>query len=346
MTSGSVTDDNAEAALDVARRYIDVGNYGRAADLLRTALSQHPDDAALLAQYARAELLLDNYDAAAHSAYAALSRCPHDAFAMQIYALALEGQGRLPEALFMASRTVADHPHDAYAHIVYARMLCTARQLNYALVAVNEALRLEPTYVPALVLRGYILHGLGQLRESTAAYRQALSLEPGNAEALHNIAVNKLSRGKFGRALRGFLGAAALDPAMGDLARRNIGAALAKIFKRITVLAVFLGIPVAMVGEMHSTGESTAGPRLVAGLVTTALIVSLGWVLRVIPRRVLVSVLRQRAFVAARLVHALLGVGAGAWATIIGGSAWMIVAGVALVVSGLLLVRIGWMIGA
>lgn len=345
MTSGSITDDNAEAATEIARNYIATGNAERAKDVLRAALSQHPNQPLLLAEYARAELLLDNDLSAAHSAYASLSYAPHDAYAMRIYALALDRLGRHPEALWMAWRTVTAHPHDVNAHYMYAQLLHNARQSHYALPVVNEALRLDPTDVDALVLRGWILNDLGRIRESTASYREALSLDSGNAYAFNNIAVNRVSRGRFGRALRGFLGAAALDPTLGDLARRNIGVVLTKLFRRVTLVAGFLGLLVVLIGSVHSNGEPTATLRVVTGLITAALTAILGWLLRTVPRRVLASALRDRPFVTARVVHALLGVGAGTWATIFGGSPWMIVAGGMLIAGGLLLVRVGLFIG-
>lgn len=333
--------DRVDEAIHAANAYIETGNYQRARDVLRHSLSQHPNDPALLRHYARAEYSLDNYTSAAWSAYAVLSAVPHDEWATRIYALSLAGLGRLHEALWMSWRAVMAHPNEPLQHEVYARLLRKSRQLPSALVVVDKSLRLDPVSVDALVLRGLILEELGRIDESDASYRQALSLHPGHAWALNNLAVNRLRGGKFGLALKGFLGAGGVDPRIGDLARSNIGVVLAKILKRVTMVAVVLGAYAVEVSATHCSGHSTVITRALTGLVTAALIVVLGWMLRSVPRRVLISVLRDRGFVAARLIHALLAVGLGTVITVFGGAVWTIPAGVVVTVAGLILVRVG-----
>jgi Flp pilus assembly protein TadD len=284
--------DPAAEAVHLAQAYLETGNYERAREVLRRSLAEHPNDPGLLAQHARAEFLLDNYAAAAWSAYAALSAAPPDDMVMRIYALSLDGLGRAYDAMWMAWRTVTTHPNEPLAHRLYAKLLQKSRQFSSALLAVDEALRLDPTSVDALVLRGSILHDLGRIGESDASYRQALTLDPGNAEALNNIGVNRLQRGKFARAVRGFLGAAGNDPALGDLARRNIGVVLRRVLRLVTIVAALLGLLVAFAAGLHGEGHSTGTLRVITGLVTAILIAVLGRLHRVIPREVLTSVLR------------------------------------------------------
>ena len=325
----------------LAEAYFETRNYERAREVLRGLLAEHPNDPAILADYARAEYLLDNYPSAASSAYAALAAAPQDEMAMRIYALSLDGLGRPHDALWMAWQGVIAHPNEPLQHRVYARLLQRSRQFPSALIVVDEALRLNPASADALVLRGSILHDVGRIPESTAAYQQALSLDPGNAEAVNNLAVNRLRGNKFGDALRGFMGAAGLDPSLGDLARRNIGAVLAKMLQRITVLAVVLGLEVAVVGSTPTMDRRTLMIRVLGGMLAAVLIAYLGSLLRVTRRQVLASSLKDRPFVAARLIHALLAVGAGAWVAIFGGAPWTVPIGVLLIVSGLILARVG-----
>jgi Flp pilus assembly protein TadD len=298
-----------------------------------------------LAQYARAEYLLDNLPAAASSAYAALSVAPQDEMAMRIYALSLDGLGRYYDSMWMAWRTVVAHPNEPMPHRLYARLLHKWRQNPAALQAVDEALRLAPTDVDALVLRGSILHDLGRIAESDAAYRQALALDPGNAEALNNMAVNRMRRGGFLAALRGFLGAAGLDPALGDLARANIGVVLRRVLRLVTIAATILGFLVAFAAGLHNEGHPTATIRVTAGLVTAALIAVLVRLGRTIPRPVLKSVLREQLFVTLRLAHAVVAVVAGAWVTVFPGPVPMVAVGGMLTLGGLILFRIGAFIG-
>lgn len=333
--------NSAAEAIAVAEAYLSSKNYERGRDVLRLALSQHPHEPDLLAHHARAEYLLGNHTEAAVSAYAALAAKPLDELAMRIYSLSLDGQGRGAEALWMAWRTVTAHPNEALAHRLYARVLQNARRCYDALTEVDEALRLGPMDADTLVLRGSILHDLSRIAESSAAYERALELEPGNAEALNNLAVNRLRRGKFIHALRGFMGAAGSDPTLGNLVRRNIGAVLATILGRVTVVAVMLGVLAAFIGSSHGKDFQSTMLRVVTVFVIVWLLGNFAWLLRAVPRRTLISALRGRAAVVVRLVHAVLAMAVGATAVALDGPAWAIPAGVLVAVSGLIIVRFG-----
>lgn len=115
-------------------------------------------------------------------------------------------------------------------------------------------------------------------------------LDPDDAIVLHNLALNRLRRGRFSAALQGLLGAAGLDPKLGDLARGNIGVVLAKMLSRAAILCAALGVAVLVVGVAASDGAATAQPRVVAGLITAALIVAVAWTVRIVPHRVVKSV--------------------------------------------------------
>ncbi|WAJ46598.1 hypothetical protein OK015_09120 [Mycobacterium sp. Aquia_216] len=341
MTSESGVDQ----AIHIAEAYFDTENYERGREVLRRSLAQYPSDPGLLAQHARAEYLLENYDGASRSAYAALAAAPQHELAMRIYALSLDGLDRCGDALWMAWQGVRTHPNEPLQHRVYARLLQKSRQLHSALMVVDEALRLDPASPDGLVLRGSILHDMGRIRESTDSYRQALALDANHAAALNNMAVNRLQRGKFGHALRGFLGAAGSDPALGDLVRRNIGAVLAKMLRRLTVVATVLAVLIQIVGFTHDDGHPTVTLQVATGLLTAALIFILGRVLHAIPRSVLVSVLRERCFVVARLVHALLVIGLGVCVAAFGGLTWSTAVAVMLTIAGLILTRVGLTLG-
>ncbi|WP_322859813.1 tetratricopeptide repeat protein [Mycobacterium europaeum] len=336
--------NRADGALRLAHAYYETKNYERARDVTRVALSQNPNDPDLLALHAATEHALQNYWPAANSAYGALSAAPQHEFAMRVYALALEGLGRNYDAMWMAWRGVVAHPNQASQYRLYAGLLLRSRQQSTALYVIDRALQLEPNSVDALILRGATLHRLGRLVESDASYRQALQLDPGNAEALNDLAVHGLDRNKFGRALRGFLGAGS-DPDLADLARRNIGVVLQKVLTGVTVGAGLLSVVLAITAGAHNDGRPTAVARVVVGLLTGALIAVLWWLLRAIPRGVLLSVLRKQRFSAARAIHALVAIAAGAWITVYPGPPAMIAIGGLLAVSALVIIRIGLFIG-
>lgn len=339
MTSGAETDGRADA-VNIARAYIETGNYERAKEVLGQQLSQEPNDPALLAVYADAELRLENYPSAAESARAALSITPSDAAIMRIYALAIDGLGRSAEALELAWRSALDNPNDPVAHWFYARLLHDSREYVSALIVVDEALRLSPLFTTALFLRGLILKKLGRVEESTAAYQRVLELDPDHAEALHNLAVNRLGRGKLGRALEGLLGAARLEPMLGDLARVNIGLVLSKMLSRAAIVALVLGVATLVAGVVRAEGEATTPQRVVVGLVTAGLIVALWRMRRVVPSHVFKAAVRRRPSLVIRVVHAVGSVGVGLWVTAIGPGVWSISTGLGLVVFSLFLIKV------
>jgi len=117
------------------------------------------------------------------------------------------------------------------------------------------------------------------------------------------------------------------------------------MLRRLTVVATVLAVLIQFVGFNHGDGHPTVGLRVATGVVTAALIVILGRLLYAIPRAVLKSVLSERGFVVARLVHALLVIALGAWVTAFGGLAWTVAAALVLTVAGLVLTRVGLTLG-
>lgn len=242
----------------------------------------------------------------------------------------------------MAWQTLLAHPNEPVTHRAYATLLKKARQTPYALYSADQALRLDPANPDGLILRGSILHDLGRFPESDAMYWEALGLDPGNAEALNKLAINRLHRGRLVRALRGFLGAAGSDPAMGPIARRNIGVVLEKVLRWVTVVATFVSVFSFVIVVTRSEGHSTAAVlRVLTGLLIAVLTGVFIWLLRAIPRRVLTSVLREHGLVALRVVHGVLALVVGACATIFAGPDGIIAVFGLLLVGGLVLVRVG-----
>lgn len=334
-----------DEVIQVTNAYVDAKNYERAREILSNTLSQNPNDPTLLASYARVELALGNDWLAARSAYAALAGAPDSEFAMRLYALALYNLGRQYDGLWMAWRAVTSHPNEPAPLRLYAQLLHRTRQLRSALIVIDRALRLDPQSVDALIRRGAILYAMGQRDESEASYRAALQLDPANAEALNDLAVHRLGRLKFGRALQGFLGAAGSDPGYGALSRRNIGVVLRKVLTLVTVGAGLLSVCLAITVGAYVEGRPTAVARVVVGLLSAVLVAVLWWLIRAIPRYVLVSVLREQHFVGLRLAHAVAAVAAGTWVTVCPWPAGMAGVGGLLAVSAVIIIRIGLFIG-
>jgi Flp pilus assembly protein TadD len=309
---------DADAAVNISESYFATGNYRRAEEVVGAALATNPHHPRLLTAYARAKLGQSDYAAAANSAHAALAVAPENEHAMRVYSRVLELQGRMPEALWMAWRTATAHPDSHLAHQNYARLLEATGRRTEAMTVINEALRLNPLDADALNLRGDIFLGLGQVGLAEADFREVLRLNPENAEAVHNLARLKYVRGRWWSAINGFLGAGRLDPAYGDVARKNVGVALTGVLRRCTWLVLIVGFAVIVTFTQHEDGGATVIPRIVAGVGAVLLLVTFTRVMHELPRRTLKSVVRQRQMLAVRIVQLFAGVVFGAATAIMG----------------------------
>lgn len=341
MTAGESTVGDVDGAVALASNYIDARQHARAERILRDALTASPDSAVLLANLARVQVLTDDYASAARTAHSALAVSPEYGFAMRMYAVALDGAGWLSQALWVAWRAATMHPTDRLAHFVYAELLLKAGRPHDALVVVDEALRLEPAQPDSHVLRGQILARLGRVGESTASYEEALRLDPGHAAAVNNIAVNRLAHSRWSTALRGFLGAARLDPELGDLARRNIGVALVRPLRLATFGVVVLAFFVILAAPDSEQGSSSVQARMMAGICTVALLAGLVWLSRVVPLRTWRSVLRTRSTLVLRLGLIVCAIPVGVLATLGRGGAVTSVVALVLWLGALVVVFIG-----
>ncbi|WP_157516720.1 tetratricopeptide repeat protein [Mycobacterium sp. MS1601] len=329
---------SVEQTVGIARMYSDGRQYRQAADILGTALQQNPDSAALLVEMARAQLGLDNPEAAASSAFAALSVDPGHVYAMRVYALALDQLGQRHDALTLAYRAVLADSHNYLTHYTYGMLLLNAGHFLQAYTAAVEALRGGSADPEVHFLCGRILNKLGRLEESTVAYQEALRLDPEHASAEHNIAVNRLNRGHWSRALTGFLGAGRMDPELGEHVRRNVGVALIRPMRWVTLM-VLVTAYFAIVS--HQPGA--AAPRVItviAAIVTVALLVR---VVRPVPRAALRSVMRARPMLAVRGGLAVYAVVVGVLSASGLLAAVSLPAAVVLLLATILTILIGWL---
>ncbi|MDX1874321.1 tetratricopeptide repeat protein [Mycolicibacterium sp. 120266] len=335
----------AADAGDVAAAYLDTGNYQRAAEVLQSALAGDPGNTVLLARYAQARLGLKDYAGAASAAYSALGVAPTNAYAKRVYALALHGLGRYHEARWMAWRTVTEHPDDYRAHYIYAHLLHLAGFDHDAFLVINEAVRLNPASADVRVLRGDISRLMWNRSAAEADYHEALRLEPDNASAVHNLAVSRLRWGSLTTAVRGFLGAGRLDPELGPLARKNIGAVLIRVLRLATASVVFLAVALIAMGGTHDLHHSTVLPRVFAVVLSAGLGAVVVWVVRSVPRPTLRTVLRQRFLLVIRLAFLMVAMAIGIGTALIGAASVAGVLGPVLLLGVIGLTVLGWLVG-
>ncbi len=330
---------------DVAAAYLDSANYQGAADVLRTALAADPTNVDLLVDYARACLGLRDYAGAAWAAHSAMGIAPGNEHVMRLYALALQGQRRLPEALSMAWKAATEHPGSDLAHYTYASLLREAGHDREALYAVNEALRLNPASPDSLVLRGDLNRAMWGPSAAEADYLEALRLQPDHASAVHNLAVSRMRWGAMTKALRGFVGVGGLDPALGQLARRNIGVVLTRVLRLATATVVLLAVALIVVMAAHQDAQSAVVPRVFAGVLAVGLAAVIVWVVHNVPGPTLGVVLREQFLLAVRLLFLVVAVIAGLATAAMGSTPVTDVSGPLLLIGVVGLTVLGWVVG-
>ena len=302
MTADGVVDDPERVAA-LAGQYLDAGDYQRADQLVRPALVTLPEHVGLRIVLARSLLGQGENLAAAHAAYGVLTTAPDNMTAMRVYALAVTAIGWHDQAQYLGWRAVTADPHQPASHYVYAVVSHNAGQEEVALSAITEALRLEPADgVDCFLLQGSILRRMGRQRESTAAYERALQLDPANSIAVHNIAVNRMDKRRWARALGGLLAAARMDPQIGALVRSNIAIGLRGPLRITTVLAAALLVFSLVVTEYQSIGNTVIGLRIALAVAVAAVIGYLSWLYRRLPVVSWRSALAARPFYVLRLL--------------------------------------------
>lgn len=337
-----VDHSNPQQAVALAHSYFEAHAYRRAYEILSEALIHNPDDPALLRELSRAEICLELWVPGAVHAHAALAHSPHDTEAMRIYTLALDGLGRRTEAIWMAWRTVTAAPDDYLTHYTYGRLLHRAGHHMQALTVLGEALRLQANDPDTWTLQGAVLRALHRTAESDAAYQKALQLRPDHATAMNDMAINRLQQGRLSAALRGFLGAASIDPTLGELTRVNVTATLTSALRRVTWAAIVVGLVLIIAEASTKNHEPAALPRVVAAIGGLALLGYLVAVIRSVSARMWRTALRLKGFLAIRVTHATCAVIATAGVAI-----WPkpgdgpLVAGMAVALSGVLISRLG-----
>jgi len=331
-----------QQVIALAHSYFEAHAYRHAYEVLSEALVHSPNDPALLRELARAEVCLEQWVPGAVHAHAALTQDPHDTQAMRIYALALDGLNRRAEAIWMAWRTVVAAPNEYLSHYTYGRLLYRAGHRHQALAVVDEALRLQPNDPDTWALRGAILRALNRIVDSDSAYEQALRIQPDHATSINDMALNRLRQGRLSTALRGFLGAANIDPTIGTLTRTNVAVTLTTALRRISWAATAVGLFVAAVGIPADGHQSPITARVfaaVAGLVFLAFFVM---ALRLVPARLWRVALKMKPFLALRVAHAAFTVVGAAIATALAGPNGLVAfVGVAIVLGGLFMAFVG-----
>jgi Tfp pilus assembly protein PilF len=188
------------------------GQWERAEEQYKTALSFKPADAKSHMNLAVVLMAQAKYDAAASHMEEALRLQPNDGEFHFNYASLLQRLGRGDEAgpqYEAAARLLPDSPEAHYNHALF---LASGGKGNDSLSELQRAVQLKPDYVDAHLKLADALFAKGNLEEAKMHYTTALGADPKLAVAHNSLGRLYLTQGQISQAIVQFGEALRLNP--------------------------------------------------------------------------------------------------------------------------------------
>jgi len=151
----------------------------------------------------RANVLLSQHrvDLAAQELRQALAQDPDDAFAHALLAICLSSTDRKAEALEEARLAVRHAPDQGFPHYVTACVLESLGRMEQAHEAIAQAIRLDPYDADFFEKQGFIFAHQDKWEQALAAARQGLAIDAEHVDCLNlqGLALTHLGRGDEAR---------------------------------------------------------------------------------------------------------------------------------------------------
>ena len=146
---------------------------------------------------ARAELLLhqDRYEQAADTLRQALLQSPEDAHVHRLLAICLSEQEKFDEATSHAQQAVHLAPEDPYTHYVLCSVLADRRRWPQARAAIEEALALQPADPDFYGMLARIAFAQEKWRDALDAAESGLAIDGENAACINLRAMAQVKLG-------------------------------------------------------------------------------------------------------------------------------------------------------
>jgi tetratricopeptide (TPR) repeat protein len=172
---------DVEAVVLRAQLLGDVGQWQAAADLLSSALAEHPHEGQLLEAFAVAAYNVGDLDRARGAADAAIAQHGTSLLALQVLARVSLSVSRAADAARYARRAVEANPHDADAHMLLATCLAEVPDRRAAMTALDRALELESHDPELFLAAARVARRFGDDR-AAQFIATGLDLDPSNAD--------------------------------------------------------------------------------------------------------------------------------------------------------------------
>jgi tetratricopeptide (TPR) repeat protein len=177
-----------------AIEFLRAGKLGKAEQLAREFLKQHPADVSAIRVLADVGIKLGQFDDARHLLERCLQLAPEFHLARHNYANVLVRQQRLEEADVQAEKLLAVEPGNPNFRILKGLVLVRMGKHEEALEIYEEVLKNYPHQGRAQMSYGHTLKTVGRLDEAIRAYRKCVELSPEVGEAYWSLANLKTFR--------------------------------------------------------------------------------------------------------------------------------------------------------
>lgn len=235
--------------VNAARALLEVGRDAEAAQILREAIREDPNDAVALGLLAEAVRSTDptESDAAARSA---LMLEPENAWVLTVAAWSANAVGDTDEMIRLVRAAQELDPWSTYAQQSAAQLLAwhTATRGD-ALVAATKAIELAPHDPSTWIAAGNASLGSERLDEARTYYEYALQLDPTNLVAQRNLAEVHDAGGSMMHSMELLNTLVALDPTDHD-SRRRIDEVAKRFLQEIVWFSLPIGFLLALVLQL------------------------------------------------------------------------------------------------
>jgi tetratricopeptide (TPR) repeat protein len=180
--------DPRRAALAEASEAQRAGQIDKAEKLLRSVLSQDPNDVTALRLLGNIAADANRWAAARKLIGRAVELAPDFILAWGDLALLSLKQERFEEAMELVEKAIELDDQLPFAWVIKANILAKSQKHEEALETYQKAIDISPGHGGALSGQGHVLKTIGRQEESIAAYRECIKNHPAQGEAYWSLA--------------------------------------------------------------------------------------------------------------------------------------------------------------
>ena len=200
------------AYLNIAQVYGASGQYGRAIEILKEALSEHSKIPELWFLFGVCFFLSGQKEKAVMAYRNVIGLDPSIINAYKNLAIALKEIGEVDEAIACCRKAIEVKPDYAEAYSQLGILLIECGKMDEAIASCRKAIEVKPDYAEAYSQLGILLNDCGKIDEAIASYRKAIEVKPDYAEVYISLGIILNECGKMDEATTHYRKAIEVNP--------------------------------------------------------------------------------------------------------------------------------------